>query len=451
MPDQKTIEAFSSPAYRAKVQADLGKLAAHLLRNREAILETWRYKAAQDPTTHGVSSMSRAEFHDHIPLSLDALEAKLAAWPGSTQEQVRFEQDTAGEHGAHRWQQGYNLEQMAREWGLLNLVLVESIDAYALLRPQDSPHAFSEARALLAQFINEGILGSVTEFHRLQRTAAEARVLNLESALRELRSMEHQRGQLLREASHDLRGSFSVVQGAASLLDIEELPEEDRAQTMQILQNGVSSVQHMLNDLLDLARLEAGHESRTIQTFNAGDHLRLLCEESRGLAEDRSLFLNVDGPAQMEVEGDAIKVRRIVQNLLLNALKYTHTGGVSVSWDTYKTDRWVVMVADTGPGLQRNQTTPLVQELDHVTQSAREVGASATLPNDSPSQDGSEPGTTPVLVPGGSGSHTPGSSEGEGIGLSIVKRLCELLDASLELDTSSSGSQFRIVFPRHYD
>ena len=78
-----------------------------------------------------------------------------------------------------------------------------------------------------------------------------------------------------------------------------------------------------------------------------------MCENLQPLAAERGLFLKADGPATLSVEGDAGKIRRIAQNLLLNALKYTQEGGVTMRWgDSRNNDpeRWMLCVQDTGPG-----------------------------------------------------------------------------------------------------
>ena len=76
------------------------------------------------------------------------------------------------------------------------------------------------------------------------------------------------------------------------------------------------------------------------------------------------------------VQGDSVKIQRIVQNLLLNALKYTEQGGVKVSWGevapkTY--ERWVLCVQDTGPGFQDGPVTPLAHALKKSTEEVQEV------------------------------------------------------------------------------
>jgi signal transduction histidine kinase len=127
-----------------------------------------------------------------------------------------------------------------------------------------------------------------------------------------------------------------------------------------------------------------------------------------------------------------VKVRRIVQNLVLNALKHTDQGSVTVSWSDSAPDdpkRWVLSVKDTGPGLPDSRSAPLTGALEQSVESAESVA--------SPDED----------LPS---SRRPDQA-GEGIGLSIVKRLAELLDAAVEVHTDvAAGTTFRVLLPRRY-
>ena len=148
-----------------------------------------------------------------------------------------------------------------------------------------------------------------------------------------------------------------------------------------MLSKSVSSLHEMLNDLLSLARLEAGHEQRESTRFDAAVLLRDFCTASQAAATDRGLFLKMDGPSTLPVEGDKPKVLRILQNLLLNAVKYTERGGISVTWgpdQSRDTDRWTFSVQDTGPGIDEAQAATLAQELHSATEVAQEASEAST-------------------------------------------------------------------------
>jgi len=195
----------------------------------------------------------------------------------------------------------------------------------------------------------------------------------------------------------------------------------------------------------NLARLQAGREQRQVEPFDAAVVLRELCERMQPIAEEQNLFLESEGPAELFVHGDPVKTQRIAQNLLLNALKYTSRGGVAVGWgDSRANDanRWMLRIQDTGPGFHAGPGAPMAQALEQATEEARHVERAAR---------GGAPDSAESL------SHTPDSrpvhqERGEGIGLSIVKRLCELLDATMEMESErGEGTIIRIAFPRRYD
>jgi len=221
------------------------------------------------------------------------------------------------------------------------------------------------------------------------------------------------------------------------------MAEAERVTSAAFLQRAVQGLGSMLGELMDLARLEAGQESRQISGFDAGSLISDLCDINQSFAKDQSLFLKAKGPAQLPVEGDAEKVRRVAKNLLVNALKYTESGGVSVSWGEEK-ENWWLMVKDTGPGMLTEAGTSMADGLQEATASAKESDErSAAIKGEA----------SHVLTPKDTATPTRTSQHqpGEGVGLSIVKRLCELLDASLEIASSAeAGTTFRVVFPRRY-
>jgi signal transduction histidine kinase len=197
----------------------------------------------------------------------------------------------------------------------------------------------------------------------------------------------------------------------------------------------------LLDDVTSLARLQAGREHRQLERIDIAPLLHDLCDGMRELADQRHLFLRCTGLASFLVETDAIKTRRIAQNLILNAIKYTHRGGLTVGWGDSTPDdakRWVLTISDTGPGLHTGSSASLTAALEDATQGAHGVDPEAPEP-------AAERGEAKTAAPA---AH---AEAGEGIGLSIVKRLCELLDATIEIESDeSTGTTFRILIPRQY-
>ncbi|GAB3765820.1 CheR family methyltransferase [Spirosoma pomorum] len=220
-----------------------------------------------------------------------------------------------------------------------------------------------------------------------------------------LRQHIKDRGEFLRRTSHDLRGNFGIIQGAATMLDIAS-DDDERIQMLSMLQRNIKQATNMLTELLDVARLEAGQEQRQLELFDAADMLIELVESVRPLANEQGLWLRVEGKRPLLVEGDVIKLRRIAQNLLLNALRYTQSGGVTMRWESVEDDgRWQFSVLDTGPGIDIDQANLSVNS----------------------------------------------DQRGEGIGLSIVRQLSELLDGTITVASEpGGGTLFILSFPVAY-
>lgn len=436
-----------SPELAAKV---LKELAAFLASRREAILTAWRHAVDSDPELTTAATITRAQFVDHIPAVLDAFEWRLIARLATDRAQAREEEkESAAEHGLHRWQQGYNQPETMIEWGHLHLCLLHELESFHALNPGIEPSAMQTARRELVRLCSDGVCASAARYVRLQQAEAASRVSELESALAQLQSLEQERAQAWREAAHDLRGRAHAIASASAVLTREGVPEQHRTRFSEMLRVGVQSLNKLLGDLMDQARLEAGHERRQITHFDVAALLKEHCDMTRSMASEKGLFLAAKGDEPLMVDGDAGKIQRILQNLLLNALKVTEQGGVKVTWEAGGDDhrpQWALCIQDTGPGFKRGSATSLERVLKLATDEAHEVEQE----NVQPSQASAQGESAPTLPSQTTDSRSPARA-GEGIGLSIVKRLCEMLDASLELESSAGeGTTFRIIFPRRY-
>ena len=424
---------------------ELRALSAHLHARRAPLLEAWSRAAQADPKITASATLSRTQFYDHMPHMLDALERKLASIALADKLTATQDEATSAEgHGLQRWQQGDNEQEVMREWVWLNACLADELEQYAADR-ELAPQVMSTAWRLVSEFLVCGMSDSVSQYAHLQRADASARLRTLEDAHLQLGRLEQQRAEAWREATHDLRGNLSIVQNVASVLQIKASDASPLQTSLRMLERSVGSLHALLDDLTTQARLDAGHERREVHSFDAGEALAELCAASQQMAAEHGLYLKTEGPTNLVVKGDRIKVCRIAQNLLLNALQYTKRGGIKVTWEPAGAgaERWMLCVQDTGPGLGTPTTTPLSVALDTATRDLQRTENGAT--SESVDGDAAPAATLPSRA-------TPNVDRpGEGIGLAIVKRLCELLDASIELQTEpGKGSTFRVTFPSRY-
>jgi len=412
-------------------------LRAHFRAATPALIAAWRAAIAADPQLTASNALPRVQLEDHLPQWLESFAGVLAAVPGEPGADAAEARD-AEAHGLQRWQQGYDLHDVTREWGCLHRCLVAELERFTAAHPELPVEVFAEARMKLAEQVSEAMSTSAQRYFQLERVEAAGAVHDLERALAQVRDLEKRRADLWQQAAHDLRGNLGVVSNVAQGLSFRHLPADRRDEFVALLSNNVNALRWLLDDVTALARLQAGQEERRVAPFNAAEVLRRLCDDVRPLADAKKLSLQAAGPDTLNVEGDAIKVRRIAQNLLLNALKYTRAGSVVLAWGEAApgdSRRWSLSVQDSGPGFHSGPGAPIVNSLNPAV-----AGDSID-----PAPDAT------VAAPGDDDARPIHQSQGEGLGLAIVKRLCDLLDAVVEFETEvEKGTTVRVLLPRRY-
>jgi signal transduction histidine kinase len=439
-------DGWKMPVLRDRLSA-FGK---RLAERRAAILADWAAKVDADPKLLTGASLPLAQLHDHLTALLEDFEARLCV-VGATASQAAEEVQSgdAAAHGLHRWQQGFDLAEVVRELGRLNETVVAEIDRCAAEPGLEGHDLSTEVHSLWAALYSVATSSSVEQFFALQQIEAAGHVQDLEHALDSLQTLESQRASLWQQAAHDLRGNLSVVSLVTAGLASPAGMADKRDRFLASLERNVRALHHLLEDVTSLARLQGGQEVRIVAPLDVARLMHDLGAAMESLAQERGLFLKVDGPDVFSVDGDATKIRRIVSNLLLNALRYTIRGGVTLRWGRDPqpdAPRWFVEVEDSGPGFQLGPTTPLAGAISIASGQASDI-AQAELDGEVihvPQAD-----APAVSAPSDSTGRRTG---GEGLGLSIVKRLCTLLDATISIDSQPHrGTRFTILLPLRYE
>lgn len=266
-----------------------------------------------------------------------------------------------------------------------------------------------------AELLFIAAIRDVTERSRVQSELLTARNLadqarQLADAAREQADRANRAKSLfLATASHDLRQplqSLAMLNGTLRRL----VRDEDALITVTHQDRAIDAMSRLLNALLDISKLESGAIEPELTDFPVDSLFDQLRNEFAALATSKGLELRVE-PCTECAQSDPSLVGQILRNLLANAIKYTHSGTVHLR-SIARAGAIRVEVIDTGIGIS-------VQHLPHIYDEFYQVGV--------------EPNTT---------------RDGYGLGLSIVRRLVELLQLKLEVQSEpGQGSRFALDLP----
>ncbi len=168
-----------------------------------------------------------------------------------------------------------------------------------------------------------------------------------------LRAAVRARDEVLAVVSHDLRNPVGTIAAAGELLAEAPLPSEQRGEHLHIIRRAAERINRLIQDLLDVAQVEAGRLSVWKQPVATSEMLAEAIASARAGADEEGVRLRGEiDPALGRVEADRDRILQVMWNLIGNALKFTPEGG-TVTVSAGVTDGGVrVAVTDTGPGIE---------------------------------------------------------------------------------------------------
>jgi PAS domain S-box-containing protein len=221
------------------------------------------------------------------------------------------------------------------------------------------------------------------------------------------------KSEFLSRMSHDLRTPLNAILGFAQLLEMDRLSAEQCDSVQQILRGGLHLLE-LINEVLDIARIEAGQLSLAPEPIAVADVVTQVVDLVRPLGAPRGISVTADVGAQasLHVRADRQRLIQVLMNLVGNAVKYNRDEGqVRVSCEPIDSTARI-RVADTGPGIPP-------EKLDLLFQPFERLGAEQT------------------------------AIEGTGLGLAVAKGLTEAMNGRIGVESHvDAGSTFWIDLPR---
>lgn len=213
--------------------------------------------------------------------------------------------------------------------------------------------------------------------------------------------------------SHEIRTPMNGIMGFSELLKEDEIDKTERNEYIDIIHRNSQQLLHIVNDILDISRLDAGEVEIKNQTF---DLFSLIKSEKQFFEKQviaRGLYLNVELNSNSDkiiLSSDPIRIKQILDNLISNAIKFTKEGGITISL-TENSGNLIVSVIDTGLGIPKESYDIIFKRFGQT--------------------------------------HTHLVEGGTGLGLPISKKLAEMLGGELTFSSKiNKGSTFKLLLPK---
>lgn len=243
---------------------------------------------------------------------------------------------------------------------------------------------------------------------------------NLNEALNRAAKANATKSQFLAHMSHEIRTPMNGIVAAIDLLNEYELPPEGR-EVLKVIQTSSESLTVIVNDILDFSRIEAGKLRLRKEALELNGFLHILERSLLPMTQNKSLKLSFDWPREenLILTTDPVRLRQVLLNLLMNAIKFTDEGEVRLEVDMMQSSETAVKVefriTDTGIGIPEEKREALFQAFSQVDTSLSRM------------------------------------HQGAGLGLVITQAIVSAMSGEVTFDSRSGrGTTFyvRITFPR---
>lgn len=238
------------------------------------------------------------------------------------------------------------------------------------------------------------------------------------AAVERLRELDHLKSSFLANMSHELRTPLNSILGFSEvlLLGLDGPLTDLMTNDVQLIARNGKHLLSLINDVLDMAKIEAGRMNLVCEIFSLHDLIHESIDITRSLAREKDLYLRVEPGSQDQVmiSADRVRIRQVMINVISNAVKFTEQGGVSI-WVASTDDKVTIYIKDSGMGIPKDKLEMVFDEFSQIdTSSTRKVG-------------------------------------GTGLGLPISRRLVQMHGGRMWAESEGrpgSGSLFVIELPR---
>jgi signal transduction histidine kinase len=394
---------------------DLGKA---LLEKVDDIIETWVAEVRRDMEIESTQGMTYEAIHNGLPKVLEAVATLLTSAFASEEAEL---EETALEHGAIRAEQGFDVAEVVREYRTLRKVVVTALE------PDLKTGSVSEVLKALSKIdevLDDVVMHSVQCYVEYRISLLDKMHAQLLLSNQELIRLVQLQKDNVSHLAHELKNPLSAIIAFSSILlrkQQQQLTEEspqpiEMQQVERILHNGKQLLK-LINNTLEVSRTDAEEVTLKLESVPVAELIRTVVEALEPSLQGKPITLawNCDR-APKTVITDSLRLQQILTNLISNAIRYTDSGSVNVTCYTCDTadasEQWALAVSDTGRGISTEHQPKIFG---------------------------------PYFRVGEKEDYLP---ESNGLGLSVVSKLVQLLQGNIELESAlGEGSNFVVRLP----
>ncbi|RFS18436.1 two-component regulator propeller domain-containing protein [Emticicia sp. C21] len=250
--------------------------------------------------------------------------------------------------------------------------------------------------------------------NQLKRVRLQEQLIYKDKEAERLAELDSLKTRFFANISHEFRTPLTLLAGPLSDLK-KKYPQEG---IVHVMQRNLSRLQTLINQLLDLSKLEAGKMAPKIQQADLAGFLKQLLASFDSLAESKDISFVYDKNDTRQIAYfDSDKIEKIITNLLSNAFKFTPEGGKIAIQTTYTDTSFTIQVQDSGIGIEQERLTSIFDRFYQVEDSASLKSYTRNY-------------------------------EGTGIGLALVKELVDVLQGQINVESQISvGTTFTVSIP----
>ena len=335
-----TAMTIDPQVLRAEQHMEIGRV---LQQQAPLLIDRWARRAAEEQP-HASRSHEQV-LRDHLPRFLQALGQSLA----DTNPHATPHVGPAVQHGEQRWEAGWSLSEVVRDYQILRLVIIDHLES-ELQRPLLRREVQAIGLAL-----DEAIAASVAVYVRHR----DENFRRLEQELRDqaaaLREADQRKNEFMAVLAHEMRNPMAPILNAVEVLRLLGPADAAVHQARDIVERQVKQMVRLVDDLLDLTRIAQGKIELRRAPFDVAAAVTEAVQTTAALYEAQEHRLAVALPTEpLPVEGDQARIVQVLVNLLNNAGKYTDKGGRIELTAAREGGEVVLAVKDNGAGIEKD-------------------------------------------------------------------------------------------------